>query len=180
MNYYKMEDHAVESIRERIRNVPDFPSKGVMFRDITPLLADAQRFDFAVDLMTPRNCGEIEVVAAIESRGFVFAAPMARALKVPLVLVRKSGKLPQPCYSKRYDLEYGSQILELQYDAVQPGQKVLLVDDLLATGGTTAAAVNLIEQAGGKVLGVSTLIELKYCHGRKALKGISCHSIVSY
>ena len=153
-----------------IRTVPDFPRPGIAFRDITTLLKDPQGFRSAVDhLAEPFLGSEIDLVVGMESRGFLFAAPLAYKLNAGLVPVRKIGKLPADAISVSYSLEYGSNTLEAHRDAIRPGQRVLIVDDLLATGGTAVATIQLIEQLGGKVIGLAFLIELLYLHGRESM-----------
>src|SRR5215216_5258720 len=137
-----------QQLRSRIRDIPDFPQPGIMFRDITPLLADADAFRAVIDALADRFRGQVDVVVAVESRGFIFGAPLAYALGTGLVPVRKHGKLPWQTIREEYALEYGSNILEIHQDAVRPGQRVLLVDDLLATGGTVRAAASLIRRLG--------------------------------
>ena len=168
-------------LRAFIRDVPDFPKPGVMFKDITPLLADPPAFAFAVAKMAAHYATrQIDAIAAAEARGFLFAAPMALELRKPLIPLRKPGKLPYTTHSFKYDLEYGSAELHVHTDAVDRHANVLLVDDVLATGGTMAAACKLIEQAGGKVAACVFLIELSFLHGRAALQGRECFSLISY
>lgn len=164
-----------------IRDVPDFPVKGILFKDITTLIKDPKAFKEAVDRMAALYEGmEIDLVAAIESRGFIFGAPLAYKLGAGFVPVRKPGKLPAETISASYTLEYGTSTLEIHKDAVQPGQRVLLVDDLLATGGSAKAAATLIEQLGGKVMGVAFLIDLTFLHGVEKLKGYDVRSIIQF
>ena len=164
-----------------IRDVPDFPAPGILFRDITPLLGDAAAFDHAVGLLAERYRGaNLDAVVAVESRGFLFGAPLARELGKPLALVRKPGKLPAETHSTEYTLEYGSNTMEMHVDAVSPGQRVLVIDDLLATGGTLAAAVRLVQAAGGVVSGVAVLIELTGLEGRRLLEGYELFSLIQY
>lgn len=164
-----------------IRDVPDFPKPGVLFKDIMPLLANPAAFAYAIDAL----CGHypvtgIDTIAAAEARGFLFAAPMALQMKKPLVPLRKPGKLPGATRSFKYDLEYGSTELHVHYDAIAPGARVLLVDDVLATGGTMAAACKLVETAGGSVVGCVFLIELLFLNGRAPLVGRDVFSLLSY
>ncbi|MGH2457410.1 MAG: adenine phosphoribosyltransferase [Chloroflexota bacterium] len=153
-----------------IRDVPDFPKPGVLFKDITTLLKDPTAFREAVDrLAAPFESIAVDVVVGMESRGFIFAAPLAYKLDAGFVPVRKTGRLPAEAVRVSYDLEYGHNTLELHRDAIQLGQRVLIVDDLLATGGTVLATIDLVEQLGGKVVGLAFLIELRYLNGRRNL-----------
>lgn len=164
-----------------IRDVPDFPRPGVMFKDITPLLADPDAFAYTVARLAAHYSAQpLDAVAAAEARGFLFAAPLALELHKPLVPLRKPGKLPYQTHSFKYDLEYGSAELHMHIDGVNPGSNVLLVDDVLATGGTMAAACKLIEMAGGTVVGCAFLIELAFLNGRKPLAGYEVFSLISY
>lgn len=169
-----------ERLRQRIRDVPDFPQPGILFRDITPLLGDARLFHDLIDAVANFYRGQVDVIVAIESRGFIFGAPLAYALGVGIVPVRKAGKLPGDTVVEHYDLEYGTAALEIHTDAIQPGQRVLLVDDLLATGGTVRAAASLIEHVGGKIQGIFVLAELSVLGGRDRLTGYDVQSIVVY
>jgi adenine phosphoribosyltransferase len=170
-----------ERVREIIRDVPDFPKPGILFRDITPLLLQPALFREAVEaLWLPfRDCPP-QSIAVIESRGFLMGAAMAVEHRLPLVLLRKPGKLPAMTYRETYELEYGEDSLEMHRDAVVSGQKVLIVDDLLATGGTAAAACRLIHQAGGEVTGCSFLIELADLGGRRLLEPHEVRSLLIY
>lgn len=164
-----------------IRTVPDWPIKGIMFRDITPLLGDAKAFAAAIDALSGVFAeGGIEYVAAVEARGFVFGAAVAEKLSAGFVPIRKKGKLPSKTESITYELEYGTDTLEVHSDAVRPGAKVLMVDDLLATGGTMAAACKLIERIGGEITAISFLIELTELTGREKLGGYKVHVVMSY
>jgi len=168
-------------LAELIRDVPDFPVKGILFKDITTLTKDPDAFQEAVDALIDHYIdADIDVVAAIESRGFVFGAPMAYELGAGFVLVRKPGKLPAEKISASYTLEYGTNTLEMHTDAIQPGQRVLLVDDLLATGGSAKAAVELIEKLGGKVVGMAFLIDLTFLKGVDKLKGYDVFSLIKF
>ncbi len=164
-----------------IRSIPDWPKKGILFRDITPLLAAPEAFSAAVDSLCDdfANAG-VEYVAAVEARGFIFGAAVAKKLGVGFVPIRKKGKLPFKTESVTYDLEYGTDTLEVHSDAVNRGARVLMVDDLLATGGTMAAACKLIEKIGGQVVGISLLIELGELSGREELGGYKVSTIISY
>ncbi len=166
---------------EKIRDVPDFPIKGLLFKDITTLLKDPDAYHQAIDVMAQRYRGaKIDVVVGMESRGFIFAAPLAYLLGAGLVPVRKLGKLPAETVKCEYTLEYGTNTLEIHKDAIQPGQRVLVVDDLLATGGTTVSTVKLVEMLGGVVAGVDFLIELTFLHGRDKLRGYDVHAQIQY
>ncbi len=170
----------IEEIRQKIRDIPDFPEPGILFRDITPLLADGAAFRGLIDRMVERYRGKVDTIVAIESRGFIFGAPLAYALGIGLVPVRKAGKLPDRTLREEYELEYGTATLEIHHDAVHSGERVLLVDDLLATGGTARAAANLVERLGGTVTGVFVLAELSALNGRAVLDGYDVTSVVVY
>lgn len=164
-----------------IRDVPDFPKPGVLFKDITPLLSHPQAFRHSIDLMSIHFRGkDIDAIAAAEARGFLFAAPLALALNLPLIPLRKPGKLPHQTISHSYDLEYGSAELHMHIDAVKPGASVLLVDDVLATGGTMQAGCRLVQKAGGKVAACAFLLELGFLGGREKLKGFEAFSLLKY
>jgi adenine phosphoribosyltransferase len=164
-----------------IRDVPDFPKPGILFKDITPLLADPAAFGYSVSALSAHYATrKIDAIAAAEARGFLFAAPMALKLCKPLIPLRKPGKLPYATRSFRYDLEYGSTELNVHVDAILPGANVLLVDDVLATGGTMSAACHLIEQAGGLVAGCAFLLELSFLNGRRPLAAYDCFSLITY
>lgn len=164
-----------------IRDVPDFPVQGILFKDITTLLTNPQAFHHVVDNLIERfRDRKIDVVAAIESRGFIFGAPLAYQLEAGFVPVRKPNKLPADKIAEEYSLEYGTNVLEMHTDAVMPGQRVLVVDDLLATGGSAKATVNLVERLGGTVVGVAFLIELTFLNGVDKLKGYDVYSIIKY
>ncbi|MDH7489987.1 MAG: adenine phosphoribosyltransferase [Anaerolineae bacterium] len=168
-------------LAQMIRDVPDFPVKGILFKDITTLIKDPAAFREAVDRMAaPYEGMEIDLVAAIESRGFIFGAPLAYKLGAGFVPVRKPNKLPAETISASYTLEYGTNTLEMHKDAIRPGQRVLLVDDLLATGGSAKAAATLIEQLGGKVVGVAFLIDLTFLKGVEKLKGYNVFSVIQF
>jgi adenine phosphoribosyltransferase len=164
-----------------IREIPDFPKPGILFYDITPLLADAKSLAGAIDALSEPFLGQgIDVVAAVEARGFIFGSAVARALNVGFVPIRKKGKLPFETHSVSYGLEYGEDSVEVHSDAVSPGSKVLMVDDLLATGGTMAAACELIENLGGKIAGLTFLIELADLNGREKLGQYDIHTVITY
>jgi adenine phosphoribosyltransferase len=167
--------------RSLIRNIPDFPQPGIIFRDITPLLADADALRRAVgDLAARFNGLEIDRVVAIESRGFLLGAPVALEMGAGFVPVRKAGKLPHRTYQAKYELEYGSAAIEMHQDALLEHHQVLLVDDVLATGGTMVAAIDLVQQAGAQVAGVAVLIELTALNGRARLGEFPFHSVITY
>ena len=168
-------------IAAAIRNVPDFPKAGIQFKDITPVLADARLFEGAIRLLTERFApGSVDAVVGIDARGFIFAAAAATKLKAGFVPVRKKGKLPYATIEQDYALEYGHATVAMHTDALKPGARVLLIDDLLATGGTAAAAVALVHKLGGKILEAGFLIELKFLNGREKLAGIPVRSLVVY
>jgi adenine phosphoribosyltransferase len=164
-----------------IRNIPDFPKPGIQFKDITPVLGDARLFAGAIDLLTADFApGSIDAVVGIDARGFIFAAAAALKLKSAFVPVRKKGKLPFKCHEESYDLEYGSNTVAIHVDALSPGKKVILVDDLLATGGTAGAAISLIKKTGAEIVEVSFLIELGFLNGRAKLPGQKVKSLILY
>ena len=168
-------------IEAAIRNVPDFPKPGIQFKDITPVLADAKLFAGAIELLTKNfQPGSVDAVVGIDARGFIFAAAAATKLHAGFVPVRKKGKLPYSTIEQDYALEYGHATVAMHTDALKPGARVLLVDDLLATGGTSAAAIALVQKLGGKILEAGFLIELKFLNGREKLGGIPIRSLVSY
>jgi len=165
----------------RIRDIPDYPQPGVMFKDITPLLADRTAFSGVVDAMVAfRGAHTVDVVVGVEARGFILAAPVAYHMGAGFVPVRKGGKLPAATLHEDYALEYGTGVMELHADALEPGARVLVVDDVLATGGTAAAAVSLVRQTGADVVGVAVLIEIAALGGRSALPGLDVHALLTY
>ncbi len=169
------------AVRASVRDVPDFPKAGIVFKDITPLLADAPLFARVIDaLAAPYRASGITHVVAVESRGFIFGAPVAQALGVAFVPVRKPGKLPSRTIRETYDLEYGTDTLEMHADALGARARVLIVDDVLATGGTAAATCRLVERAAGQVEGCAFLIELTLLNGREPLSGRKIESVVQY
>jgi adenine phosphoribosyltransferase len=171
----------MNSLKSRIRHVPDFPKPGILFFDVTTLLRDPQGFKLAIDsLTTPFEDQRIDVVVGIESRGFILGAAVADRIGAGFVPVRKLGKLPSATVRATYDLEYGSDSLEMHRDAVEPGQRVLIVDDLLATGGTASATAGLVSQLGGHVHAIAVLIELVALNGRKRLEGYNLHIVLQY
>ena len=171
----------MKKVEDYIRTIPDFPEPGIMFRDVTSILQDAEGFHLAIDemkkLLENVDC---DVIAGAESRGFIFGAPLAYALGKPFVLIRKKGKLPCETVSVDYDLEYGKATLEMHKDSIKKGQKVLIVDDLIATGGTTEAMIKLVESLGGVVVSVTVLMELAGLKGRERLKGYRLDSALVY
>ena len=171
----------MKELKTFIRDVPDFPKKGIIFKDITPLLKDKTGFKQAIDSLSAifKNV-RVDKVAAVESRGFVLGAPLAYKLGVGFILIRKKGKLPYKTVRQSYQLEYGTDILEVHKDAIKPGEKVLIIDDLLATGGTIVATTALLEKLGAKITGIGFLIELNFLNGRKKLKGYNVKSLIKY
>jgi adenine phosphoribosyltransferase len=168
-------------LKDFIRDIPDWPSPGVVFKDITPLLADPDAFAYVIDSLAEPFAGRaIEKVIGVEARGFVLAAPLARRFGAGFVPVRKPGKLPWEIERQEYELEYGTNLLEIHRDAVAPGERVLVCDDVLATGGTAAATVRLAERLGGRVVGLSFLLELGFLGGRGKLEGHELHTLLTY
>ena len=171
----------MEALKSKIRHVPDFPKAGILFYDVTTLLRDPEGFRLAIDsLSTPYRGRQIDIVVGIESRGFILGAAVADRIGAGFVPVRKLGKLPATTVRATYELEYGSDSLEVHKDAVEPGQRVLIVDDLLATGGTARATVGLVKQLGGRLEGVAFLIELTDLNGRKQLQGENILAVLQY
>lgn len=171
----------MKKVEDYIRTIPDFPEPGILFRDVTSVVQDADGLKLAIDEMVKLLDGvECDVIAGAESRGFIFGMPIAYLLHKPFVLIRKAGKLPCETVSETYDLEYGTATIEIHKDAIKPGQKVVLVDDLIATGGTMKAAAHLVEQLGGEVVKLLFLIELAGLEGRKLLSNYDIASVVSY
>jgi adenine phosphoribosyltransferase len=171
----------VERLREAIRDVEGFPKEGIIFKDITPILGDAELFRASIDLLSASAGGvKVDKIIGIDARGFIFAAAVADRLGVGFVPVRKKGKLPWKCKEAAYALEYGEATVEMHEDAVRPGEKVMLVDDLLATGGTSAAAVKLLTEQGAEIVAISFLIELSFLHGREKLAPHPVKSILNY
>jgi len=168
-------------LAKKIRDIPDFPVKGVLFKDITTLLKDPDAFQETIDALVDHYIDdEIDVVAAIESRGFIFGAPLAYELAAGFVPIRKPGRLPSDKISADYTLEYGTNTLEIHKDAIQPGQRVLLVDDVLATGGSAKAAAELVERLGGKLVGIAFAIDLTYLKGMEKLTDYDVFSLIQY
>ncbi len=171
----------MEELKRRIREIPDFPKKGILFYDLTTLLQDPSGLALAVDLLTQQYAERpIDQVVGIESRGFIFAPMLAYNLKAGFVPVRKPGKLPHRVVSASYELEYGSDTLEMHRDAVGPGDRVLVVDDLIATGGTAAATVELVQKQGAQLMGLAFLVELLGLKGRRKLNGQEVFSLIQY
>ena len=172
---------SVEDLRARIREIPDFPKPGILFYDITTLLKQPDAFREVIDRMAEQvGDKRIDLVVGMESRGFIFSSPMAYLLEAGLVPVRKLGKLPAETLTVEYALEYGSNTLEIHRDAIQPGQSVLIVDDLLATGGTVRGTIELVERLKGTVAGLAFLVELEFLKGRERLQGYDVTSVIRY
>lgn len=168
-------------LKKYVADIPEFPEPGVLFRDVTPLLADKEAYKESVRLLAEyAKDKDVDVVVGPEARGFLFGCPVAMELNAGFVPVRKPGKLPREVISKSYDLEYGSNEIQMHSDSIKKGQNVLIVDDLLATGGTVEAAISLIEQMGGNVVGIAFLIELEALKGRNLLKGYDVYSVLKY
>ncbi len=171
----------MKKLEDYVRSIPDFPEEGIIFRDVTSVLQDADGFNLAIDSMQELVKDlEFDVVAGAESRGFIFGAPIAYNNHKPLVLIRKKGKLPCETVEASYELEYGKATIEMHKDSITPGQKVLLVDDLMATGGTVEAMIQLVESLGGEVVGILVLMELAGLNGRERLKGYRVDSAIIY
>lgn len=171
----------MKRVKDYVRTIPDFPEKGIMFRDITTVIQDPEGFRLAIDEMISRLEGiDFDIIVGAESRGFIFGAPIAYALNKGLVLVRKKGKLPCETIAQSYDLEYGSAEIEMHRDSIKPGQKVVVVDDLIATGGTVEASIKLIEALGGQVVKVLFLMELAGLEGKKRLANYDVEAVVTY
>lgn len=174
-------DGALETLRSRIRDVPDFPKPGIVFKDITPLLGDPAAYSAMIDLLVSElGRRTVDKVVGIEARGFIIAAPVAYHMAAGFVPVRKSGKLPWETEAESYTLEYGDETLEIHRDAIAPGERVAIVDDVLATGGTAEATARLIEKLGGEVVSMGFAIELESLQGRARLGGYSVHSLLVY
>lgn len=167
-------------LRRYIRDIPDFPKPGILFKDITPLLADGAALRWTIDQLGERYRGTVDMVLGIESRGFIIGAALAYALGVGIAIVRKPGKLPAQTFSAQYELEYGTDILEIHRDAFGEKQRVLIVDDLLATGGTATAAIRLVEHLGGEIVECAFIIELGFLKGRERLAPRPVHSLIRY
>jgi len=170
-----------QKLRELIRDVPDYPKKGIVFKDITTLIKRGDAFDEVINIFLEKcKDKKVDLVAAVESRGFIFGGVLANRLKVGFVPIRKFGKLPARTVEQKYDLEYGTDTLEIHKDAVAPGQRVLIVDDLLATGGTIQATCKLVEKLGGEVAGILVMIELGFLNGREKIKDYDLFTLIKY
>lgn len=168
-------------LAKMIRDVPDFPKEGIIFKDITTLIKDPEGFKEAVDVLADHYAGqEIDLVVAVEARGYIFGAPIAYKLGAGFIPVRKVGKLPAQTIVEEYELEYGTDSVEMHRDAIEPGQKILIVDDLIATGGSAAATTRLVETLGGEVVGIAFLIELTFLKGVEKLKGYDVFTVIEY
>lgn len=171
----------MKKIEEYVRSIPDFPEPGIIFRDVTSVIQDADGLQLAIDSMQDCLKGvDFDVITGLESRGFIFGMPIAYNLHKPFVLVRKAGKLPCETISRTYDLEYGSATIEMHKDSIKPGQKVVLIDDLIATGGTIEAAAKMVERLGGEVVKIVFLMELAGLKGRERLKDYDVESVICY
>ena len=171
----------MKKLEEYVRSIPDFPEEGIIFRDVTSVLGDADGLQLAVNTMQDKVKDlDFDVVAGPESRGFIFGTPIAYNLKKPFVLIRKKGKLPCETVSVDYDLEYGKATIEMHKDSIKPGQKVVIIDDLIATGGTTEAIIKLIESLGGEVVKICFVMELAGLNGREKLSGYEVYSAITY
>lgn len=170
----------VEEVKKSIRSIPDFPKKGILFRDITPLLMDQRKFKDCIDYFVSFTKEKVDYVISIESRGFILGSALAYALPAGFVPIRKEGKLPHTKFQTSYELEYGSAVVEMHTDAIHQGSRVILIDDVLATGGTMKAAIELVSKFGANITGIYFLIELKDLGGREKLKGYPVHSLISY
>ncbi|MFQ5581536.1 MAG: adenine phosphoribosyltransferase [Mariprofundaceae bacterium] len=168
------------NLRDYIRDIPDFPKPGIVFKDITPLLADGAAFSTSVSQLACLLDQDVDAVVGIESRGFIFGAALAQQLGIGLITVRKPGKLPADVHAIEYELEYGMDRLEIHRDSLTPGHRVIIVDDLLATGGTAAATVKLVHQLGAEVVACLFVVELEFLKGRSQLQGVPAHSLISY
>ena len=174
-------DPRIGLLRARVRDIPDFPKPGILFRDLTPLMGDRATFKLCVDLLAEKIAPHRpEIIVAVESRGFIFGAPVAAALGIGFAPVRKPGKLPFKTHKRTYDLEYGTDSLEMHADAVVEGTTVVIVDDLLATGGTAAATVELVRHQGGRIAAVAVVVELALLNGRARLDGVPVDSLIQY
>lgn len=171
----------MKKLEEYVRSIPDFPEEGIIFRDVTSVLQDAEGLHLAIETMQNLVKDlDVDVIAGPESRGFIFGTPIAYNMHKPFVLIRKKGKLPCETVSIDYELEYGTATIEMHKDSIKPGQKVLIVDDLIATGGTTKAMIDLVESLGGKVVGIVVLMELAGLEGRKKIEGYRLDSAIVY
>lgn len=172
---------AIERLKASIRDVHDFPKEGIVFKDITPILSNGQLFRLAVTIFAERyQRKSVEKIVAIDARGFIFGGALAHYLGVGMTIARKKGKLPYKSHQHEYELEYGTGMLEMHIDAIEPNQRVVIIDDLLATGGTAEAAAKLVEKCGGEVVELAFLVELSYLHGRKRLEKYPVFSAITY
>ncbi|MDO5048387.1 MAG: adenine phosphoribosyltransferase [Actinomycetaceae bacterium] len=179
-NEQELRDRLGSLVKDNLREIPDFPDPGVLFRDITPLLANGAAFGELIETFADHYRGKVDAIAGLESRGFILAAPLATALGVGMITVRKAGKLPGPVIGVDYQLEYGEARMEIRPDSVQEGSRVLVIDDVLATGGTAAAAVELLQQCNAEVVGVTVLLELAGLNGRTKLPDLTVESVVVF
>ncbi|MBI5183869.1 MAG: adenine phosphoribosyltransferase [Nitrospinae bacterium] len=171
----------MEGLKEKIRNIPNFPQKGILFKDITTLLSDRKAYNKAIDILKDRYIDmHIDLVVCIEARGFVIGGALAYGLNSGVTLIRKPGKLPYTTYKDSYELEYGRNEIEIHTDAIKPGQRVLIVDDLLATGGTVGAAIELVKRLDGEIVELAFLIELTFLNGRERLKDYNIYSLIQF
>ncbi|MDH5672392.1 MAG: adenine phosphoribosyltransferase [Myxococcales bacterium] len=176
-----MTQQRIDFIRDSIRDIPDFPKPGIVFKDITTLLADPRAFNMCLDLMAERYDGrDIDAIVGIESRGFIFGAALAARMRKAFIPARKPGKLPSETFQVEYELEYGNDAIEIHRDAIRPGERALIVDDLIATGGTAWATARLIERLGGILLGAAFVIELEFLEGAQRLAPVETYSLVKY
>jgi adenine phosphoribosyltransferase len=176
-----MEEQLVQDLKAAIREIPDWPKKGILFYDVTTLLKHKTCFEQTINaLIEPYQNTQVDLVLGIEARGFIFAPPVAYALKAGFVPVRKPGKLPAAKLQVNYELEYGTDSLEIHQDAIQPGQRVLIVDDLIATGGTAKAVAEMVEAMGATVVGLAFVVELGFLHGRDRLSKYNLHTVLQY
>jgi adenine phosphoribosyltransferase len=176
-----MESQCVQDLKAAIREIPDWPKKGILFYDVTTLLKQGNCFEQTINaLIEPYQNQKVDLVLGVESRGFIFAPPVAYALKAGFVPVRKPGKLPAAKLQVSYELEYGTDTLEIHQDAIQPGQRVLIVDDLIATGGTAKAVAEMVETMGASVVGFAFVVELSFLHGRDKLSKYDLHTVLTY
>ena len=172
---------AIERLKANIRDVPDFPRPGVMFKDITPILTNGQLFGLAVNIFAERyRRKSVEKIVAIDARGFIFGGALAHYLGIGMTIVRKKGKLPYKSHQHEYELEYGQGVLEMHIDAIEPNQRVVIIDDLLATGGTAEAAARLVEKCGGEIVELAFLVELGFLRGREKLEKYPVFSAITY
>jgi adenine phosphoribosyltransferase len=171
----------LSDLKNKIRSIPDFPKKGVVFRDITPVLQDKKAFRFLInELVKPYKNKKIDKVVGIDARGFLLASPIAFKLGAGLCIVRKRGKLPYETVAQKYSLEYGEETIEMHKDSILPGERILIVDDVIATGGTLKACANLVEKLGGKIVGIVVFVELKDLKGREKVKKYRLYSLIKF